>query len=60
MTDEAIEEAEKRDPSYTDVFFYYRFHGGHPGVQLKVGLRKGSDPCGNTVNTCDLAQGLTL
>jgi predicted ATPase len=35
VTDEAIEELEKRRPSETDVFFYYRFQGGHPVISVR-------------------------
>jgi predicted ATPase len=35
VTDEAIENAEKTDPSYPDVFFYYRFQGGNPVINVQ-------------------------
>lgn len=35
VTDEVIEETEKRRPSYKDVFFYYRFQGGHPVLNVR-------------------------
>jgi predicted ATPase len=35
VTDEAIEDAKKRRPSETDVFFYYRFQGGHPVINVR-------------------------
>ena len=35
VTDEAIEESERRRPSYKDVFFYYRFQGGHPVLNVR-------------------------
>ena len=32
VIDEAIEEAEKRDPDESDVFFFYRFRNGNPVI----------------------------
>jgi predicted ATPase len=35
VLDEAIEEAQKRFPNATDVFFYYRFQRGHPVLSTR-------------------------
>lgn len=35
VTDEVIEEVDIRRPSETDVFFYYRFQGGHPVINVR-------------------------
>lgn len=35
VTDEVIEETRKRRPSENDVFFYYRFQGGHPVINIR-------------------------
>jgi predicted ATPase len=34
VIDEVIENAEKRDPTDKDVFFYYRFQNGHPAISI--------------------------
>lgn len=42
VTDEVLENVEKTRPSHPDVFFYYRFQGGRPviNVKEKVGKRQ--------------------
>jgi len=35
VTDEVLENAEKQDPSKSDVFFYYRFQAGHPAINVR-------------------------
>jgi predicted ATPase len=37
VTDEVIEEIEKRRPSERDVFFYYRFQRGRPVINVREG-----------------------
>jgi predicted ATPase len=38
VTDEVIENAEKTSKTAKDVYFYYRFQGGNPVVNVKGGL----------------------
>jgi predicted ATPase len=35
VTDEAVEEAQKRRPNERDVFFYYRFQCGRPAINVR-------------------------
>lgn len=35
VNDEAIEEAVKRNSKEKDVFFYYRYHAGHPVINVR-------------------------
>lgn len=35
VTDEIIEETERREPHHPDVFFYYRFQAGRPAIHVK-------------------------
>jgi predicted ATPase len=35
ITDEAVEESEKRDPNKNDVHFFYRFGGGNPTINVR-------------------------
>jgi predicted ATPase len=44
VVDEAIEEAAKADPAQPDVFFYYRFQGGHPVVNVRELTADASTP----------------
>ncbi len=37
VIDEAIEEAEKRYPNEKDVYFFYRFQGGNPALNISTG-----------------------
>jgi len=36
VTDEALENIDKTRPSHPDVFFYYRFQGGRPVINVKA------------------------
>jgi len=38
VTDEVIEDAQKTKSTAKDVYFYYRFHGGNPVVNVKGGV----------------------
>lgn len=48
VTDEVLENAEKQDPSKSDVFFFYRFQAGRPAINVRE-IVKGNGESPGTV-----------